>query len=119
MNETMQTGRLIPYLVEMFRFQAWVALGKVTNPMSGKVERELPMAKAMIDLLCELEARTEGHRSSDETRLLQGAVTELRLNYLDEMKQPPAEEKPAVEEKPAAEETPAAQGDGAPETGDA
>lgn len=101
MSESVQTGRLIPYLVEMFRFQAWMALGKVANPVSGEVERELHVAKAMIDLLGELEARTEGHRSADETRLLQGAVTELRLNYLDEMKKPQPEIKP--ETPPAAE----------------
>ncbi len=102
MSESVQTGRLIPYLVEMFRFQAWVALGKVTNPVSEKVERELPMAKAMIDLLGELEERTEGHRSPDETRLLQGAVTELRLNYLDELKRPQAAEQPVADAgKPA------------------
>lgn len=83
-----QTGTLIPYLVEMFRVQAWLAMGKVANPMSGEVERDLPMAQRMIDLLAELESRTEGNRSADETRLLQGALTELRLNYLDEQKKP-------------------------------
>jgi hypothetical protein len=48
-----------------------------------------------IDLLSELESRTEGHRSADESRLLQGALTDLRLNYLDEMKKSQAESQKA------------------------
>lgn len=88
MSETVQTGRLIPYLVEMFRYQSMLSLGKIANPMTQKVERDLPSARVAIDMLSELEARTEGHRSADESRLLQGALTDLRLNYLDEMKKP-------------------------------
>jgi hypothetical protein len=116
MSDEVQTGRLIPYLVEMFRYQAWVSMGKVANPATGKVERELPVARVMIDMLGELETRTEGHRSGEETRMLQGALTDLRLNYLEEMKKSPAEpEKPEqgeqaegntgeeTEEEPAAE----------------
>jgi hypothetical protein len=88
MSEEVQTGRLVPYLVEMFRYQAWVSMGKVASPATGKVEREMPVARAMIDMLSELETRTEGNRSPEETRMLQGALTDLRLNYLDEMKRP-------------------------------
>ena len=89
-----ETGTLIPYMTEMFRIQAWISLGKVAHPMTGKVERNLDAARQMIDLLVELETRTEGNRSADETRLLRGALTELRLNYLEEMKKP-AEETPS------------------------
>lgn len=90
-----ETGTLIPYLTEMFRFQAWMAMGKVVHPVTGKIERDLNVARQMIDLLAELETRTEGNRSADETRLLQGALTELRLNFLEEMKKPaPAAEVP-------------------------
>jgi hypothetical protein len=104
MGEKVQTGRLIPYLTEMFRLQAWMAMGKVANPATGKVERDLTVARMMIDLLVELEQRTEGHRSDDETRLLQGAVTELQLNYVDEAKKPAPE--PESEESPRAETPP-------------
>lgn len=91
MSDTVQTGTLIPYLTEMFRFQAWMALGKVANPVSGKVERDLKVAKQMIDLIGELETRTEGNRSTEENKMLQGVLTELRLNYMDEAKKPAQE----------------------------
>ncbi len=89
MSEEFQTGRLIPYLVETFRYQAWIAMGKVANPVTERVEREMAVARIMIDMLAELDTRTEGKRSPDENRLLQGALTDLRLNYLDEMKKSP------------------------------
>jgi len=100
-----ETGTLIPYLVEMFRLQAWIAMGKVMHPATGKIERDLTAARVMIDLLVELESRTEGNRSSDETRLLQGALTELRINYLDEMKKPVEPESPPTQESPPAQES--------------
>jgi len=99
MTDEVKTGRLIPYLVEMFRYQAWLGMGKIANPVSGQVERELSVTKAMIDFLAELETRTEGHRSQDETLLLQGTVTDLRLNYMEELKKPEEKPEEAAEEK--------------------
>jgi len=97
------TGRVVPYMTEMFRFQAWVSLGKMASPVSGEVERDLQAARAAIDLLAELETKTEGNRSPEETRGLQGALTELRLNYLDEMKKGDGPAKTPNPEEPAAE----------------
>ena len=70
-------------------------MGKVANPVCGEIERNLDVARQMIDLLGELEVRTEGNRSEDETKLLQGVLTELRMNFLDESKKP---QEPEVEE---------------------
>lgn len=88
----MEMGTLIPYLAEMFRLQAWIAMGKVASPVSGKVERNLQVSQQMIDLLGELEAKTEGNRTDDETKLLQGVLTELRLNYVEEVNKPKSED---------------------------
>ena len=63
-----------------------VALGKLMNPMTRKVEANLDAARDTIDTLAAVEARTRGNLESDEQRVMQQALTELRLNYLDEMK---------------------------------
>lgn len=65
---------------------AMVALGKLMNPMSGKLERNLEAAKNTIDTLGALEARTRGNLEPDEQRVLSQVLTELRLNYVDELK---------------------------------
>ena len=64
---------------------AMVALGKLMNPMSGKLERNLEAARNTIDTLSALEARTRGNLESDEARVLTQVLTDLRLNYLDEV----------------------------------
>jgi hypothetical protein len=65
---------------------AMVALGKLMNPVSGKLERNLEAARNTIDTLSALEARTRGNLESDEARVLTQVLTDLRLNYLDEAK---------------------------------
>ena len=65
---------------------AMVALGKLMNPMSGKIERNLEGARNTIDTLAAIEARTRGNLESDEQRVLTQVLTELRMNYLDEAK---------------------------------
>ena len=65
---------------------AMVALGKLMNPMSGKIERNLEGARNTIDTLAAIEARTRGNLESDEQRVLTQVLTDLRMNYLDEAK---------------------------------
>jgi hypothetical protein len=65
---------------------AMVALGKLMNPMSGKIERNLEGARNTIDTLAAIDARTRGNLESDEQRVLTQVLTELRMNYLDEVK---------------------------------
>lgn len=65
---------------------AMVALGKLMNPMTGKLERNLDAAKNTIDTLGAIEARTRGNLEADEQRVLTQVLTDLRLNYVDELK---------------------------------
>ena len=65
---------------------AMVALGKLMNPVTGKIERNLEAARNTIDTLAALAARTEGRLESDEQRVLTQVLTDLRMNYLDEVK---------------------------------
>jgi len=63
-----------------------VALGKLMNPMTRKLEINLEAARDTIDTLEAIEARTRGNLESDEERVLRQALTDLRLNYVQEMK---------------------------------
>ena len=71
-----------------------IALGKLMNPMTRKVEVNLEAARDTIDTLESLESRTRGNLESDEARVLRQVLTDLRLNYVEERKKqgaPPAE----------------------------
>jgi hypothetical protein len=65
---------------------AMVALGKLMNPVTGKIERNLEAARNTIDTLAALATRTQGNLESDEQRVLTQVLTDLRMNYLDEVK---------------------------------
>ncbi len=63
-----------------------IGLGKLMSPMSGKIERNLESAKNTIDTLAAIESRTRGNLEPDEQRVLTQVLTELRMNYVDEVK---------------------------------
>lgn len=65
---------------------AMIALGKLMNPITRKVETDLEAARDTIDTLAALEVRTRGNLDTDEARVLQQALASLRLNYVDVMK---------------------------------
>ncbi|MBC8366995.1 DUF1844 domain-containing protein [bacterium] len=92
----------------MAHHQAGLAhLGKVADPMSGKVERNLEAVRGTIAVLESLERKTRGNLVREEEQALQEAITFLRLNFVDEMKHVKEGEEPAAEaeEASAAEET--------------
>lgn len=93
-----QNELLFMQLVMMFQGMAMQNLGKVMNPVTNKVERNLEQAKNMIDLLGMMEIKTKGNLNDNEKRLLDHALYELRMNYIDEMKK--ADAPAQAEDKP-------------------
>jgi len=83
---------LFSQLVISLQMGAMQQMGKVASPITGKVERDLQMAKASIDMLNMLEAKTKGNITDEESKLLGHVLYELRINYVDESKK--GDEKP-------------------------
>lgn len=70
-------------LVTMLSTQAMVALGLLPDPLTGQPEPQLPLARHYIDLLGVIEEKTQGRLSSDEQRLLESSLHELRMAYVE------------------------------------
>ena len=87
--------QLFMYLVGTFQSSAWIALGKMKNPMTDKIERNLDQASYYIDLLDMLQSKTKGNVSEYEEQMLINRVSELKMNFIDEQYNPnnPAETK--------------------------
>ena len=63
---------------------AMMAMGKIKNPVTDKIERNLEHAKIYIDSLDMLAAKTKGNLSEYEEKFLTETLKELKLNYVDE-----------------------------------
>jgi len=63
-----------------------IALGKLKNPFTQKVEIQLDAARDTIDTLGMLEALTRSNLEADDARVLKQVLTDLRMNYLEELK---------------------------------
>lgn len=62
--------------------QALITLGELANPITGKKEKSLPEAKYTIDTLTILKEKTKGNLTPEESALLDGFLTDLRLRYV-------------------------------------
>jgi hypothetical protein len=91
-------------IVYSFHAAAMGQLGKVANPLTGKVERDLEAARSTIDVLQMFQKKTAGNLSEREERVLKNLVTELQLNFVDEAGRP---EEPKADEGAEAEAAPA------------
>lgn len=65
---------------------ALMHLGEVEQPGSGKLEKNLPMAKHSIDILSMLESKTRGNLDPSEAQLLENLLFDLRLRYVEATK---------------------------------
>jgi len=81
--------------------QAWVALGKIKHPATDKIERSIPVAGFIIDMLEMLNRKTTGNRSEVEDRLLLDSLQQLKINYIAEADKPEAPAEKVPEEAPA------------------
>ncbi|MBI3292188.1 MAG: DUF1844 domain-containing protein [Elusimicrobia bacterium] len=76
-----------PYFVTLvlsLSSSAMAYLGKVPNPATGKIERDLEQARFSIELLSMLENKTQGRLTDKEHRLLSNVLADLKLNFADE-----------------------------------
>jgi len=71
-------------LVYILHASAMQSLGKLKNPVTDKIERNLEQAQQSIDLLVMLRDKTKGNLTVQENSILSGMLSELQLNYVDE-----------------------------------
>jgi hypothetical protein len=69
-------------------------MGKTISPLSGKIERNLDLAKNSIDMLEMLQKKTAGNLSDDERKMLDHFLFDLRMNYVEETKKGDTKEEP-------------------------
>jgi hypothetical protein len=73
-----------PTFVASLNASALVHLGVIEDPVSGKAEKNLPMAKQTIDILSMLQQKTTGNLTADEDSMLKSILYDLRILFVKE-----------------------------------
>ena len=97
-TQDQQNELLFMQLVMMFQGMALQNLGKVMNPVTNQIERNLEQAKNMIDILGMLDEKTKGNLNDNEQKLMEHVLFELRMNYVDELKKDQTTEEQAEDQ---------------------
>ena len=109
------TQRFIEFVI-MLQQQAALFLGLIPNPQTGKGEVNLEVARMFIDQLVMVRAKTRGNLNEDESKILNNAISNLQMAFVDATKAqgeyagtPAAEESaPAAPAEPTPQPTPPA-----------
>ena len=78
--------QLFDNLISSLIHSVWISLGKIKNPMSDKIERNLFAASMNIDMLDMLYKRMDGNLSEKEESYLSHILSEIKMNYIEEKK---------------------------------
>ena len=96
-TDDQKNAALFMQLVFTFQTAAWQQMGKIKNPLTDKIEKDLNQARFSIDLLEMIRAKTRGNLSEDEKRFVDKVISELQLNFVAEVDKAQQEKK--VEEE--------------------
>lgn len=88
MSQSDKDSALLMNLLLLFQAAAMQHMGKIKNPMTDTIERDLEQAQFAIDTLDMMANKMKGNLSPEEERLLTSILKELKLNYVDEQSKP-------------------------------
>ena len=82
-----KNDQLLMQLIYMLHTSAMQGLGKIADT-NDQVIRNLEYVSQTIDLMEMLKIKTKGNTTDEIDKLLDGMLSELRLNYVDEKAKP-------------------------------
>lgn len=60
-------------------------LGKISNPITNKIEKNLEQAKVSIDIIEMLVEKTKSNLTVEENKFITSTLSDLQLNFVDEL----------------------------------
>ncbi|SMO42879.1 DUF1844 domain-containing protein [Gracilimonas mengyeensis] len=98
LNEEQQEQLLFMMLIQQHQQIAMMGMGKLQNPATEQMEKDLSSAKYAIDTLGMLKKYTKGNLGKEASDYLEQTLTNLRLNYAEESKNAKQDEAEAGQE---------------------
>lgn len=81
-----ESGEMAQRFIELVMMQAQnaaYALGQIPHPETGEAPVNLDLARLFIDQLILLRTKTRGNLGSDETAVLNNAISNLQMVYVE------------------------------------
>jgi hypothetical protein len=91
-QKTVQSGELSQRFIEfvvMHAQNAALFLGQIPNPKTGEPEVNLDLARMFIDQLAMIQEKTRGNLTSEETKVLSNALSNLQMAYVEVARETP------------------------------
>lgn len=79
-----KNSELFISLVSSFQMQVMMHLGKLKNPVSEKVEKDLNSAQLMIDMIDMLKAKTVNNLTEEENNFIDTVLSNMKINFVEE-----------------------------------
>jgi len=70
------------HLILSFSTSALIQLGEIQDPVTQQLAKNIPLAKQTIDLIGMLKEKTKGNLNSDEEKILENILYDLRMRYV-------------------------------------
>tara|TARA_Y100001935_G_scaffold124681_1_gene103501 strand:+ start:1611 stop:1925 length:315 start_codon:yes stop_codon:yes gene_type:complete len=83
----MNNNELFMTLISSLASQAWIQLGKIKNPATDKLEKNLEAASMSIDMLNMLKEKTKDNLEDYEVQMLDKSLNDLKMNFVFEKNQ--------------------------------
>ena len=80
----MDNDQLFITLISSLSSQAWIQMGKIKNPMTDKIEKNLEAASMSIDMLSMIQEKTKNNLEEYESTLLEKTLNDLKMNFVFE-----------------------------------
>src|SRR5438034_8442951 len=91
-QKTTQSGEMSQRFIEfvvMHAQNAALFLGQIPNPKTGEGEVNLDLARMFIDQLAMIQEKTRGNLTSEETKVLSNALSNLQMAYVEVAREAP------------------------------
>lgn len=90
-DETPRDQEFDPVFLQMvtsLQAAAMMHMGKIMNPQTGKIDRQMDLAENTIDILAMMKRKMQGNLSKTEQDYLEHILYELRMNFVEESEHP-------------------------------
>ena len=83
---SMEIYQLIELFIMLLNEQAWRYIGLRVDPRTNKINKDLTKAHVAIDCILSLVDKIESNLDNAEIERLRRLITDLQINYAEQMK---------------------------------